>query len=199
MSDTEIRPRTTDEKSLELQISDCEREQLSLIQSGVAEIRVYKASLYPTVVSFFLADGNLVTVRARGVGIAPRFEVFPISVSAELLKVDAELVIDCKDHSGDLSIFLLSKAEWSVPTTPEDQAQLLGDPEGSTTQYEGKADDIPANALDSAVYDAGIEIRSSDGWSFIVASSMFPFALYVSNCDFSEAVDGSLYDRLTIC
>ena len=184
---------------MELQINDGEREQLSLIQSGVAEIRVYKAGLYPTVVSFFLADGNLVTIRAREVGIAPRFEVFPISVSAELLKVDAEQVIDCKDRSDDLSVFLLSKAEWSVPTSPEDQAQLLGDPKGSTTQYEGKAADIPADARDSVVYDAGIEIRNSDGWSFVVASSMFPFALYVSGCDFSEAVDGSLYNRLAIC
>jgi hypothetical protein len=184
---------------LELQISDGEREQLSRVRLGVAEIRVYKAGLYPTVVSLVLANGDLVTIRTREVGIAPRFEVFPISVSAELLKVEAEQVIDCKDHSGDLSVFLLSKAEWSVPTSPEDQAQLLGDPEGSTTQYEGQAADIPTDALDSTVFDAGIEIRSSDGWSFVVASSMFPFALYVSDCDFSEAVDGSVYDRLEIC
>jgi len=191
-------PRPKDEKSLELEISDSEHEQLSSIRCGVSEIRVYKAGLYPTVVSFVLADGNLVTIRAREVGIAPRFEVFPISVSAESLTVDAEQVIDCKDRSGDLSISVLRKAEWSVPTSPEDQSQLVGDPEGSTTQYEGKAVDAPSDALNAAVLDAGVEIRSSDGWSFVVATSMFPFALYVSDCDFSEAIDATVYDKAEI-
>ena len=183
---------------MEIEISDGERGQLSRIRNGVAEIRVYKAGLYPTVVSFVLADGDLVTIRAREVGIAPRFEVFPISVTAESLTAEPEQVIDCKDRSGDLSIAVLRKAEWSVPTSPEDQAQLVGDPEGSTTQYEGRAVDVPSDALNTAVLDAGVEIRNSDGWSFLVATSMFPFALYVSDCDFSEAIDATVYDRLEL-
>ncbi len=144
INDAVLRPRPKDEKSLEIEISDGERGQLSRIRNGVAEIRVYKVGLYPTVVSFVLADGDLVTIRAREVDIAPRFEVFPISATAESLTAEPEQVIDCKDRSGDLSIAVLRKAEWSVPTSPEDQAQLVGDPEGSTMQYEGSAVDVPA-------------------------------------------------------
>ena len=180
---------------MELDISDFERDLLSRIRNGVAEIRVYKAGLYPTVASFVLADGDLVTIRAREVGIAPKFEVFPISVSAELLAADPEQVIDCKDRSSGLSVSVLRKSEWSVATSLEDQAQMVGDPEGSTTQYEGKAIDVPSDPLNSVVLDAGVEITGPDGWSFIVATSMFPFALYVSDCDFSEAVDATVYER----
>jgi hypothetical protein len=31
------------------------------------------------------------------------------------------------------------------------------------------------------------------------ATSMFPFALNVSDCDFSEAVDATVHDRIEIC
>ena len=176
-----------------------ERELLSRVQLGIAEIRIYKSGLYPSGVSIVLANDDLITIGLREVDLSPRFEVFPISVSSELFDVSADQVIDCRDHSYDLSIFLLSKAEWSVPTTPEDQAQLLGDPKGSTTQYEGQKADIPRDALNFAVYDAGIELRGVGDWSFVVASSMFPFALYVSGCDFSEDFDGSIYDRSEVC
>ena len=195
-----IQPRTTSEISLELRISDGERELLSRVQLGIAEIRIYKSGLYPSGFSIVLANDDLITIGLREVDLSPRFEVFPISVSSELFDVSADQVIDCRDHSYDLSIFLLSKAEWSVPTTPEDQAQLLGDPKGIHYAVRGaKKPTFHAMPLNFAVYDAGIELRGVGDWSFVVASSMFPFALYVSGCDFSEDFDGSIYDRSEVC
>lgn len=130
--------------------------------------------------------------------LAPKFEVFPILVTAEAPQGNPEQVIDCKGTSGDLSIAVLRKADWSVPTALKDRAQLLGDPVNSTTQYEGRATDVPSDALDSALVDAGVEVRSATNWSFLVATSMFPFALYVSDCDFSEAADSAIYERLDV-
>ena len=180
------------------ELDNTERELLSSLKDGLAEIRVYKAGLYPTAVSFVLNSGNIVTVRAIGEGVAPRFEVFPISVTAQVLSVEPEQVIDCGDHSDSLELAILRKAEWSVSSTQEEKSQMLGDTEGATTQYEGKASDIPKSAISHVSLDAGVEIRGADGWSFLIATSMFPFALYVSDCAFSESADPSIYDRLSV-
>jgi hypothetical protein len=180
------------------ELNNDERELISRIRNGISEIRIYKAGLYPTVVSFALVEDELVTIRAREAGVAPRFEVFPISATAEVIRGEPNQVVDCKSRSNNLSITLLRKAEWSVPTSAGEKAILLGDPKGSTTQTEGLAADIPSDALNSAVLDAGIEIRDPKGWSFQIATSMFPFALYVSNCDFSEDFDPAKYERQEI-
>ena len=180
------------------ELNDEERERLSSLQAGLSEIRIYKEGLYPSVVSFVTKAGINVTVRAKDEDVAPRFEVFPITVSGSTLNVEPEQTLDCTAFSDDLELVILRKAEWSTPSTPDEQSQLLGDPKGATTQHEGNVSCMPESSVNYAILDAGLEIRGLGGRSFLIATSMFPFALYVSDCAFSESFDASIYDRLGI-
>lgn len=182
------------------EISDSERKLLSSLKEGLSRILIYSINKggYPFAVSFVLRNNKTVTIRARGEDIAPRFEVFPVLVTETVIKSEPAKVVDCKAENQHLKVSILQKSEWSVPASEEEKAQMLGDPVGSTMQYEGKARDIPDNAIERATLHAGVEIEDSDGWIFLVATSMSAWTLYVSECDFSESFDPSVYERLEL-
>jgi len=150
-------------------------------------------------VTFEIKGGDKITLRARDVGIGPRFEVFPISVSEEEINEEPEIVIDGAPFKGKCTINILHKSEWSVSSSEEEKDQMVGDATFATTQTEGKESEIPNDAIDQVTLHAGIEIQVENGNSFIVATSMFPFALYVSNCEFSELVEPDIYERIKLC
>lgn len=183
---------------MQFELGEAEKQLLSCLKEGFSKILVYKTGRYPTAVSFVLENEKVVTVRSSEKAVAPCFEVFPIQVSEDVIRRDPEKVIECRNEGRDQKISILQKSDWTVPATEKDKARMLGDPDGSMVQFEGKSTDIPANALSNATLQAGLKIEGSDGWSFQVATSMFPYALYVSDCDFSESANSNVYESLEL-
>ncbi len=180
------------------ELSATEKTLLLSLKTGFSRILIYRSGLYPSIVSFVLESNKTVTIGAKGIDLAPRFEIFPITVAEKSTSTEPMQVIEHQIEDPHYEISILQKSEWEVPSSPTEKLQMLGEPRGSTTQYEGKLSDIPDTAINQATLHAGVEIRSDDGWSFLVATSMFPYALYVSNCDFSESADTSIYDRIEL-
>jgi hypothetical protein len=179
-------------------LSTEERELLLSLRAGCIQILIYDVGRYPSAVSFILKDNKTVTIEAREESIAPRFEVFPISVSERVISSAPKRITECRPQKEQLEISILRKSEWSAPSNEDEKLQMIGESHNSTTQYEGKLGVVPSNAVNQATLDAGVEIKGEDGWSFYVATSMFPYALYVSDCDFSEPADLSIYDRIEL-
>ncbi len=180
---------------MNIEISDKEKALLLSLENGISSVKVYKWGLNPTVVSFVLQNGRTVTLRTREVGVAHWFEVFPMTISESELNETPDLEIDGSHFSTAKGITILSKSEWTLPLSDKDKEQLLGDTNGATEQTEGLESEIPSNALNHATFHAGVEICRKSDSPFIVASSIAPFALYVTDCDFSEPVNGKIYDR----
>jgi hypothetical protein len=178
-----------------LQISEEERDILRILESGIRRVQIFRNGLYPGTVSFESSQGRWVTIRARAVDLAPRFEVFPIAISNDPVKSEVHQEISTPEFAPGCGVSILSKGEWSVPSSPRDKETMLGDTNGATTQYEGRPSDAPSSALHSTVLDAGVELRTAQGQTFSVATSMSPFALYVSSCSFSEVSPISIYER----
>ena len=181
------------------EINSQERKLLLSLKNGIEEVNIYKSGIYPTVVIFRLVGGKKVTIRARDEGIAPRFEVFPISVSEEEINGEPDQVIGGLHFSGNCNIYILQKSEWSINSSEDEKEGLIGNPTGATTQYEGRSSEIPAHAINQATLHAGIKVEGKSGQSLIVATSMFPFALYVTDCEFSESVDENIYESEILC
>lgn len=183
---------------MSLKINQKELTLLRHLNGGVTRAHVFKSGLYPVAVSFEAANGGWVTLLAREVELSSRFEVFPVAISEGLYEGEPEQEIMTPELAHGCIVSVLTKAEWDVPSTPEDKEAMLGDAQGATTQYEGKPSDVPPGELNFAILDAGVELRSMQGRAFLVATSMFPLALYVSNCEFSERVPDGAYDRLSV-
>lgn len=176
-------------------VSEKEKQALKRLRSGVSSVSIFQAGLYPTAVVFYFSDDSFVNLCARDVYVAPRFEVFPITVSDREITCEPDQVLD-SDYFGEIiAVHVLSKTEWIVPSTEEDKAQMLGEASHANTQYEGRLTDVPPQATGVVTLDAGIEIQGASGKKFVVATSIFPFSLYVSDCSFSEPFDESMFDR----
>ena len=184
---------------MKLEISEIERKLVLSLNEGIDRVNIYKCGLYPTVVTFILVNGNKVTFRARDEGIGVRFEVFPITVTEEDINGEPEKIIDGSYFKGKCNINLLEKSEWSVSSTEEEKANMVGNGALATTQHEGKESEIPSDAIEHVTLHAGVEILDENGKSFLVATSMFPFAFYVSNCEFSESANPNIYERIKLC
>jgi hypothetical protein len=184
---------------MHFEISKEEKALLLSLSLGIEKIKIYKSGLYPSVVSFILINGKTVTIRIKEEYVAHWFEVFPITVSEQNLSVSPEIELDGSDFSPELGVNILSKSEWTVAANPEDKSKMVGETLGAMVQSEGLTSEIPSNANNQATLHAGIEITKKSGMPFIVASSMFPYALYISNCSFSEQIDEGIYDRAQIC
>lgn len=178
-----------------LKLSKTERILLRRLEDDMSQILIF-GSQYPSMVTFLLCNGEAISISAKGVDLAPRFEVFPLVVSEKRINAVPRKVIDLSNRSHQYQVSILRKSEWDVPSTIEERAQMLGESHGSTTQYEGKLSDIPNDATNRATLDVGIEIRCPNGWLFWAATSMFPFSLYVSECEFSEDGNPHIYDRI---
>lgn len=183
---------------MKFELSATEKKLLLSLKSGFSRILIYKSGLYPSLVSFVLENNKRVTIGAKGIDLTPRFEVFPIMVAEKTTGDGPMQVIERKSEDSHYELSILQKSEWDVPSSPTEKLQMLGESSRATTQYEGKISDIPDTAINQATLHAGVEIRSDDGWSFLVATSMFPYSLYVSDCDFSETADPSIYDRIDL-
>jgi hypothetical protein len=166
---------------------------------GVGEIRIYKSDDYISVVSFVLCNGELVTIRARAEGVAPRFEVFLISASDETIGAEADATLQSSDYQQVKNIFILSKWNWEVPSSDEDKAESLGDPTEGTTVYEGLESDIPDNALNYARFETGIKVQFADSSCFFVVSSINPFDLAVNHDISFGQVEDCEYSFETLC
>ena len=149
---------------------------------------------YPSAVSFVLNNNEIITIKGKGKDVAPRFEVFPIAVTNELFSSDPEQVIEIENNNKCLQIEKLQKCEWEIPSSKNEKELTFGDSTNATSQYEGRCEDMPNNAINQAILDAGIRIKSNEDGTFVVATSMFPFSLYVSECEFSESFDLSIYE-----
>ena len=180
------------------ELSETEQDLLLSLKEGFSKILIYKIGLYPSAVSFVLASNKTVTVRARQEDVAEGFEVFPLDVSDLVIGREPEEAICIDDANKPLSLSILQKSEWDIPSCGTEKEHMIGNPDSATTQYEGKFSDIPQDAINSATLHAGLRVDYADGKSFSVASSMFPHALYVSDCDFSETIDSTVYDFIEI-
>ncbi|MFC4348126.1 hypothetical protein ACFO5Q_09745 [Kordiimonas lipolytica] len=176
---------------MNLDLDAQELELLRRLKTDVSQISVYKTEPYPSAVSFELSNGGVVTLTARSEDVAPRFEVFPLQVTDRRIAGDADLVIPCGKVA---RVEVLKKAEWDEPASSAVIEDLLGQADGATLQCEGGASDTPENAINRVRLDAGIRCRLADGKEFAVATSMFPFSLYVADCGFSEPLDLGIYD-----
>ena len=183
---------------MNIEINQEEIQLLSSLKKGIVKIKVYKSGLYPAVVTFVLANNKNITLRASEKGIAPRFEVFPITVSEELVNHEPEMEVNGAGFLNGCDVSLLQKAEWEVPANEADKNQMIGNTKGAMKQSEGRSSEIPKTAIHHVTLHAGIEIKDKLNNSFFVATSMFPFSLYVSNCNFSETIDPDIYEYLPL-
>lgn len=179
------------------ELSDAERKLLLSLKEGFSQVLIY-GSDYPSIVSFVLANNRAVSIGVRCEDVGPRFEVFPITVTEEVLRLDSAKVVERRVENKPCRISILQKSNWSVPSSLEDKAQMMGETSGATTTYEGKSSDIPGAVIEQATLHAGVEIQCKDGWSFLVATSVFPYTLYVSDCESSESIDPEIYDRIEV-
>lgn len=175
------------------------KDELNLIKElyeGFTNILIYKTVNSPSYVSFVLNNGSIVTLGVRDEYIADKFEVFPICIKNIIFKEKPEINID--DFGEIKNIFILQKSEWSISSIDNENIQYVGNIANATTSYEGREQDIPNEAINHVSLHAGLAIENTEGSVFLVASSMFPFALRVSNCNFSEPIDKSIYDFLPL-
>jgi len=183
---------------MKFELSKKEKALLSNLQGGVSQIKIYESCGYPCRVTFVLLDGTSVTIGATEEHIFHKFEVNPASVSELQLCCDPKQIIDFNTGARPSAIFVLQKSDWVEGATDEEKVDLLGNPVGALSQSEGRAADIPENALGAVTFDAGVFIDFEHGESILVATSMFPFALYVSDCAFSEEADAEIYDHIRL-
>lgn len=184
---------------MKFEISKEEKRLLSSLKSGISKIKIYKFGLYPSVVSFTLINGKIVTIRAKEECVAHWFEVFPISISEQEMRNFPEYEMEGSDFSPENGVTILGKSEWTVPASDQDKSMMVGNTESAMVQFEGLASEISCNVINQVTLQTGIEISRKIGAPFIVASSMFPFALYVTDCDFSESIDEAIYERIKLC
>jgi len=180
---------------MDIEIEGGEKELLRTLKNGISKVLVYKSGLYPTAVSFLLEDGTTISIRVKEEHIADRFEVFPISITKDVPNAAPGQEFDGSEFTPNKGISILTKTEWDRPATANERQAMVGDTAGATVQTEGKLSDIPGNALNRVSLHAGIEIARNNKTPFIIASSMFPYALYVTDCDFSEQINDKFYDR----
>jgi len=166
---------------------------------GVREINIFKFHDYITVVTFVLMDGGLVSIRPKDEYVAPRFEVFLISASDEKINGNPDLTLRSTEYANVTSIFIVTKYNWSVPTSDGDKEGLVGDAATATTQYEGLESDIPEDAIDHAKFESGIEVQFRNSSSFFVVSSINPFDLAVSHEKSFSKIDESQYEIQLLC
>lgn len=183
---------------MEFHVDENARALLELLKEGFSEIRVSKIGLYPGPVSFLMADGQVVSLRAASEDIAPKYEVFPLWVENSQMDLEPEIVIKaCKDwFPAQLSV--LRKAEWQENLAEEQKEGLFGDTNTALGQCEGKPSDVPSDVGLSVTLDAGIHLEFANRDTFSVATSMFPLSMYVSNCDFSEEFDMDVYELIPL-
>lgn len=182
-----------------LLLSEQERRCLAgLIGKDVA-FSVHKVRPYPGAVTVSVGGKAVLRLAARSVDIARKFEVFPMSVEPD------PLALRYHDGSTDPYSFgrvekiaILRTTNWLEPASADDQRGLFGDTGGATSQSEGRSADAPEDARDQACFDAGVYLISTGGKEYAVATSIFPFSLYVSDCDFSEPLDLGIYDKVPL-
>ena len=185
---------------MKFELSEFERELLMSLREGIAQILIYKLGpLYPSLVSLTSQCGKTVTLGVREEYVGYRFEVFPLRVTDNKLSSKPDQIMECSNVNSHCTVSILQKSEWDEPASDETKAVMLGNPDGATTLYEGRASDIPDCAINQATLQAGIEITGDDGGRVLIATSMFPYSLYVSGCDFSEAFDPDVYERIKLC
>lgn len=181
-----------------LEMSKTERNLLSSLKVGISQMLIFKVGLYPTSVSFRLKNNGVVTIGVKEEYLAPRFEVFPILVSEKVYRCEPETVIDLGKGIGAINVSILRKSEWDTPASDDVKSMAIGNTSNATSQCEGKLADVPSSAINQVTLDAGIEITGVTDRPILIATSMFPYALYVSDCKFSEPIDANIYDRVNI-
>ncbi len=186
---------------MDLTLSQETKQLLSKVKEvGVREINIFKFHDYVTVVTFGLMDGELVSIRAKDEYVAPRFEVFLISASNQMIKGKPDITLRATEYASVKNIFIVTKCNWSVPISESDKEVILGDSAGAaTTQYEGLESDIPGDAINFAKFEAGIRVQFSNSLSFFVVSSINPFDLAVSHETSFSKVDESEYEINLLC
>ncbi len=185
---------------MDLTLSQETKRLLSKVKEvGVREINIFKFHDYVTVVTFVLADGEPVSIRASDAYVAPRFEVFLISASNQMIKTKPDVTLRAIEYERVKNIFIVTKCNWSVPTSASDIEGLLGEADGATTQYEGLESDIPEGALNFAKFEAGIMIQFYNSLPFFVVSSINPFDLAVSHKTSFSKVNESEYEMKLLC
>jgi hypothetical protein len=183
-----------------LTLSQDVRQMLCGIKDvGVREIRIYKSHDYISVVTFVLCNRELVSIRARAEGAAPRFEVFLISASDETITAEPDVTLQSSDYQQVEKIFILSKWNWEVPSSDEDKAESLGDTAEGTTVVEGLESDIPDNALNCVRFETGIKVQFADSSCFFVVSSINPYDLAVNHDVSFSQVEDREYSFETLC
>ncbi|MCJ9428225.1 hypothetical protein [Kordiimonas marina] len=183
---------------MRLFLDEGERQLLARLGAGVSNVSVYRTGMYPTAVVFTVPDCSQIKLFATEEVIDSEFEVFPARASAGGVGDAPGMTMDWMVGLPVVRVSILRKSEWIEAADNETKALMLGGSEGATVQHEGKSQDIPAGALSEVSLDAGIEIEFDDGRTLLVATSMFPYALYVSGCDFSESSDAQIYERQSL-
>lgn len=175
-----------------------ERSLVGILSRGASKALVYRVGQYPAAVSLLTTEGRCLTLYASQMKIADRFEIFPISIYEEGPSEDPDQEIPLQEFEQGCNVSILKKSEWDVPASEEDMKRYVGDAKGSTTQYEGRPSQAPDNSLHTVTFHAGIELRAPQGSNILIATSMYPYALYVSGCTFSEKIPHRIYERLEL-
>jgi hypothetical protein len=186
-------------KTMNYTITHTEKESIrKLKEIGISEIWIYKSHSYVTAVTFLLVDETHISLKPQDRHVEGRFEVFVIS--AENRRIDTEPVkkLEAAHYSNVNNVSILSKCDWEVPTSNTDKEELLGDPVGSTTVFEGREVDMPKDVLNFQKYDAGIRIDFEEGAPFYVVTG-YPFELAISDNLSLSQIDESIYELRIQC
>lgn len=187
-----------DRENVNLRLSEQEKRRLSEIANGFSGMRFLSSGLYPNEVSFLLADGGSIEVFACCETVAPGFDVFPLKVRRNYMSLGSDRWVDLAASGQPKGVYLLSKAEWqeAAPLSPRNKG--VGQDAAATAQYEGAIADVPNDAREVVHLDAGLLIEMAGGPDLLVATAMFPYSLYVSDCETSEDYDIDIYTRVRL-
>lgn len=148
---------------MSLALTNDERNILEGLRRGVRRIEIFKVGRYPSAVSFETSGGEWVTLRAREVSLAPRFEVFPLSVVEGAAGGMPVQKMETREFTSGCSVAILQKTEWDLLSSEEESRDMVGDQQNATIQREGKPTEMPPDVLHSVSLHAGIELVSSHG------------------------------------
>lgn len=162
-------------------LTELERKSISYIKTvGIREIWIYISHKHISVITFALMDDSFVSLRSRDQHVKNWFEVYIISYSNNRIPQEPALKLNSAHYAHIDSILLMTKCAWEMPTSSSDKVGLLGESSKSTTIFEGTIAEVPENALNYKLHDAGIKIVFTNGDSFLVGTGN-PFTLEINH------------------
>lgn len=165
---------------------------------GIEEIWIYKSHNYVSLVTFLLGDKSCITVNPVEEHVNGRFSVYVPSFEEKKINSEPVEKLNSIVNKKVTRISSVRLYDWELPTSDEDKVGLYGNPEGATTIYTGRKDEIPEKVLNTQSYDAGIRIDFEHDSSFYVLTGN-PFELAVCFQFSCRKVDESIYEITSIC